>query len=75
MVVINYYRGSLVMTMMNNQQERKINRHTVNYTDSDRAKVILAQLIDHYMRTKHADVVEQMKQYITEQFENKHNTD
>ena len=44
------------------------NKHTINYTDSDRAKAILAQLIDHYMRTKHADVVEQMKQYITEQF-------
>lgn len=44
------------------------NKYTVNYIDSDRAKAILAQLIDHYMRTKHADVVEQMKQYITDQF-------
>lgn len=44
------------------------NKYTVNYTDSDRAKAILTQLIDHYMRTKHADVVEQMKQYITDQF-------
>lgn len=52
---------------MNNQTSQG-RKYTVDYTDSDRAKAILAQLIDHYMRTKHADVVEQMKQYITEQF-------
>lgn len=50
-------------------------KQTINYTDSDRAKAILAQLIDHYMRTKHADVVERMKQYITEQFEERRRTD
>ena len=61
--------------MTNNQttQEHKINRHTVNYTDSDRAKAMLAELINHYMRTKHADVVEQMKQYITDEFEKRPN--
>lgn len=53
-------------------QDRK---YTINFTDSDRAKAILARLIDHYMRTKHADIVEQMKQYITEQFENRRDTD
>lgn len=61
------------MTM--NNQTSQGRKYTVDYTDSDRAKAILAQLIDHYMRTKHADVVEQMKLYITEQFENIHNTD
>ena len=45
-----------------------MNKHTVNYTDSDRAKAILSQLIEHYMRVKHADVVERMKRYIEDQF-------
>ena len=75
MVVINYYLGYSVMTNNQTTQEHKINKRTVNYTDSDRAKAMLAELINHYMRTKHADVVEQMKQYIAKQFENKHNTD
>jgi len=51
-----------------------MNKQTVNYTDSDRAKAILSQLIDHYMRTKHADVVEKMKQFITDEFEKQSNT-
>ena len=51
------------------------NKYTINYTDSDHAKAILARLIDHYMRTKHADVVDQMKQYITDQFEKQRDTD
>lgn len=63
------------MTMMNNQQERRVNKHTINYTDSDRAKAMLAELINHYMRTKHADVVEQMKQFIADEFENRPKTD
>lgn len=45
-----------------------MNKHTIDYTDSDRANAILSNLINHYMRTKHADVVEQMKQYIEKQF-------
>jgi hypothetical protein len=62
------------MMTVNNQtiQERK---YTVNYTDSDLAKKILAQLMDDYMRAEHGDVVEHMKQYITEQFEDIRNTD
>ena len=51
--------------MKQTTQRRKF---TVNYTDSDRAKVILSQLIDHYMRENHAEVIEQMKQFITDQF-------
>lgn len=50
-------------------------KFTINYTDSDHAKAILAQLIDHYMREKHADVIEQMKQYIADHFEQRSNTD
>jgi len=61
--------------MTTNNQTTQERKYTVNYTDSDRAKVILAQLMDDYMRTKHGDVVEQMKQYITEQFETIRNTD
>ena len=44
------------------------NKFTVNYTNSDRAKAILSQLIDHYMRENHAEVIEQMKQFITDRF-------
>lgn len=44
-------------------------KFTIDYTDSDRAKAILAQLIDHYMHEKHADVIEQMKQFIADQFD------
>lgn len=43
-------------------------KYTVNYTDSDHAKAILAQLIDRYMHENHADVIERMKQFITDQF-------
>lgn len=49
-------------------QTTQCNKHKVYYTDSDRAKSMLTELIDHYMRTKHADVIEQMKQFITDQF-------
>lgn len=45
-----------------------MNKHTIDFTDSDRANAILANLINHYMRYKHADVVDQMKQYIENQF-------
>lgn len=45
-----------------------MNKHTIDFTDPDRANAILSNLINHYMRSKHADVVDQMKQYIENQF-------
>lgn len=45
-----------------------MNKHTIDYTDSDQANAILSNLINHYMRIKHADVVDQMKQHIEKQF-------
>lgn len=43
-----------------------MNKYTIECTDSDRAKACLSELITWYMKRKHPDVVDRMKQMITE---------
>ena len=48
-----------------------MNKCTIDFTDSDKAKACLSELITWYMKHKHPDVIDKMKQLITDHIQSK----
>lgn len=48
-----------------------MNKHNTHYTDSDRAKACLTELMVWYMKHKHPKVVDKMKQLIADEMKSK----
>ncbi len=48
-----------------------MSKYKINFTDSDKAKACLTELMIWYMKSNHPDVIDKMKQLITEHVQSK----